>query len=409
MRSIAKFYTWFWIIYFPTCIGFNDMPGFSSIDEVITVILIGYTWMKKGDWWTNKKPWKEFSVFLCLLTFYVIYSLIWGRNIADAVWLDLVQQIRPYSVIYCTWILNPQFSKKQRRNMLISMLLTLGAWLFYHPTARQGEEFPVLGQLAITTAMAYYLFTEQTKRNLAFSLIIATVGLLCGKAKYFGEYVAFIGVILFLKERMRLGDPRLMMWGVVLVVAVLFFVWDKFALYFVEGMDNEGMARPMTFKTSFLIYRDYFPFGSGMGTFATNAAWKIYSPLYPEYGLDQVWGLNRGGGFICDTYFPSLCQFGVFGLFFFLWFWKRRISDMYHIIDFRYYKIAMMSFLCLFIENTADSSYLSGKGMGYFMLLGICLNANRTMAVRKQKLVQAKTMKRKVITHEENKGLVVET
>ena len=100
MRSIAKFYTWFWIIYFPTCIGFNDMPGFSSIDEVMTIILIGYTWMKKGDWWTNKKPWKELSVFLCLLTFYVIYSLIWGRNIADAVWLDLVQQIRPYSVIF---------------------------------------------------------------------------------------------------------------------------------------------------------------------------------------------------------------------------------------------------------------------------------------------------------------------
>ena len=400
MRDIAKFYTIFWIIYFPTCIGFNDLPGFSSVDELMTVILIGYTWMKRGNRWTNEKPWKEFGVFLCLLTFYVIYSLIWGRNIADAVWLDLVQQIRPYSVIFCTWILNPQFNKKQQRYMLTSMLLTLGAWLFYHPTVRQGEDFPVLGQLAITTAMTFYLFTERTKRNLFLTLMIATVGLLCGKAKYFGEYVAFIGVLFFLRERMRFGDSKLIMWGGVLAVAVLFFVWDKFSLYFVEGMENEGMARPMTFKTSLLIFRDYIPFGPGMGTFATNAAWKIYSPLYPEYGLDQVWGLTRGGGFICDTYFPSLCQFGLFGLFFFLWFWKRRITDIYRIANFRYYKMAMMAFLCLAIENAADSSYLSGKGMGYFMIMGICLNVTRQNYER-MRLIRKR--------HEKDKETIVET
>ena len=36
-----------------------------------------------------------------------------------------------------------------------------------------------------------------------------------------------------------------------------------------------------------------------------------------------------------------------------------------------------MAVLCLAIEQTADSSWLSGKGMGYCMLLGLCLNANR--------------------------------
>ena len=42
-----------------------------------------------------------------------------------------------------------------------------------------------------------------------------------------------------------------------------------------------------------------------------------------------------------------------------------------------YYRIALMVFFCLAIEQTADTSWLSGKGMGYCMLLGLCLNANR--------------------------------
>lgn len=45
----------------------------------------------------------------------------------------------------------------------------------------------------------------------------------------------------------------------------------------------------------------------------------------------------------------------------------------------RYYKVAMMSFFCLAMEQTADSSFLSGKGMGFCMLIALCLNANDNM------------------------------
>ena len=45
----------------------------------------------------------------------------------------------------------------------------------------------------------------------------------------------------------------------------------------------------------------------------------------------------------------------------------------------RYYRIAFVTFFCLAIEQTADSSWLSGKGMGYCMLIALCLNAPRYM------------------------------
>ena len=38
-----------------------------------------------------------------------------------------------------------------------------------------------------------------------------------------------------------------------------------------------------------------------------------------------------------------------------------------------------MAFFCLAIEQAADTSFLSGKGMGYCMLIALCLNANRNM------------------------------
>jgi len=84
------------------------------VDEVMTVILIGYTFMKRYDWETNREPWKEFYAFLGILTFYVVYSLIRQVNVPGAVWKEVVQQIRPYSIIYCTWILNPRFTHSQK-------------------------------------------------------------------------------------------------------------------------------------------------------------------------------------------------------------------------------------------------------------------------------------------------------
>lgn len=48
----------------------------------------------------------------------------------------------------------------------------------------------------------------------------------------------------------------------------------------------------------------------------------------------------------------------------------------------RYYRVAWITFFCLAIEQTADTSFLSGKGMGYCMLIGLCLNANRNMLMK---------------------------
>lgn len=410
MKGISRFFTLYWIIYFPTCIAYNDLPGFSSVDEIMMGILFVYTFMKYSNRSINRRPWREFMVCLSVIAFYTLYSLMFGVNVAGGVWLDLLQEIRPYSILFCTWILNPRFTKKQKKWMLGTMVLTLFSWIAYHPESIESAhaEFPVLGQLAICTGMAWYLLTEDTKRNRYIALALVLTGMFAPKFKFMGELVCFIAFVFFLKKKLNFQSPKTIAYCVLVVVVILAITWTRFDAYYVTGLDNEAMARPMSYKTSLQILWDYFPLGPGMGSFACNGAWEFYSPLYFEYNLTSIWGLSpEMGFFICDAYYPTLAQFGIVGVFFFCWFWKRRLVAFNQIVDMRYYRVAMLTFCCLAIEQTADSSWLSGKGMGYCMLIALCLNANRNMMEQKRREEMRKEMmeKRRMAANSENEQL----
>lgn len=377
------------------------------VDEIMTVILIGYTFTKINTRYVVKRPRKEYYQFLVILTFFTVYGLLFGANIQRAVLRDLVQWIRPFSVIYCTWILNPQFTRRQKMTMLYSMIITIVVWLFYHPTALNGveAEFPVLGQLAMCTGMSWFLFTESSKRNTYIATALVLSGMLAPKFKFMGEVVCFIYVIYFLQRRLNFRSTKTIMALALMMAVVLFVTWTKFDAYYISGMveETERIARPETYKVAFgKILWDYFPFGSGMGSFACAAAADFYSPLYYKYEMDDIWGLSPSNPmFLSDAFYPALAQLGVVGIFLFCAFWKRRLKEMNRIVDMRYYKVAWITFFCLAIEQVADSSFLSGKGMGYCMLLALCLNAD--FNIRRQRARMEAKMKRMEAEYERYK------
>lgn len=382
MKEIANFYTLFWILYFPLCIAYYDVGPTTMVDEIMTVILIGYTLLKMNERNVVKNPKKEYMFFVIVLSFFIIYSLSYGENISNAVWRDAVQWVRPFSVIYCTWILNPRFSKKQQNLMLLAMIATIISWIIYHPSVlNKNAEIVVLGQMAMCTGMAWYLFKDPTKRNAYIATIIVFSGLLAPKVKFIGEVVVFIYFIHLMTSKTNIRDKKTIGTILILITLVLFFTWDKFDAYYFSGMSSDDrLARPESYKTALKILFDYFPFGSGMGSFAVAAAADYYSPIYYKYGLSTIWGLSpEWPAYIADAFYPALANIGIAGIFFFCAFWRQRIRDFNSILDLRYYRIAWITFLCLAIEQTADTSFLSGKGMGYCMLIGLCLNANRNM------------------------------
>lgn len=391
MRGIAKFYTWFWIIYFPVCIAFAVTVNFDLSDEILTVLLLLYAIVKQRFLVKNKKRMMEINIYMALMIFYLLYSLMIRVTTPRGVFLDILQQVRPYAVFYLTWMMAPQFTPKQQKRIKWVMLLSFFGYLFafkFKPslvTPFGGEESAALGLIALCCAMVYYLFSKQTKRNRNIAIIIMLLGLLSGKSKYFGECICFIALIMFVKSKINFTSISTLLKVAALGVVVIFFTWTKFNAYYVEGFqeDAQAMARPATYETGMqIMFHDYVPFGSGLGSFGTAAAAKEYSPLYFKYHLNEIWGLDPTNPmFLADAFYPTLAEYGIVGLFFFLWFWKRRLWEANKIPNLIYYRMALMCILALALESTADSSYLSGKGMGYFMILALCLNSARKVNV----------------------------
>lgn len=391
MRSISNFYTWFWIIYFPVCIAFTFVVNFDWSDEILTVLLLGYAFMKQRFLVKDKGRKTEINIYIGLMVFYLAYSFFIKITTPRGILLDFMQQLRPYAVFYLTWMMAPDFSPKQKKRIKWIMLLSFFGYLIafkFKPslvTPYGSGESAALGQIALCCAMIYYLFSKQTKRNRNIAILIMLLGLISGKSKYFGECVVFIALVIFVKSKINFTSVPTLLKVAALGSAVIFFTWTKFNAYYVEGFqeDAEAMARPVTYETGMkIMFKDYIPFGSGLGSFGTAAAAKEYSPLYFKYNLDEIWGLGPSNPmFLADAFYPTLAEYGIVGLFFFLWFWKRRLWEANKIPNLIYYRMALMCILALALESTADSSYLSGKGMGYFMILALCLNSARKVNV----------------------------
>lgn len=397
MKGIAKFYTWFWIIYFPVCIAFTYVVNFDWSDEILTVLLLGYAFTKQRFLVKDKSRTTEINIYIVLMLFYLLYSLLIQVTTPRGVILDILQQLRPYAVFYLTWMMAPEFTPKQKKHIKWAMLWSFLGYLILFKirpsvvTPYGGAESAALGQIALCCAMIYYLFSKQTKKNRNIAILIMLLGLISGKSKYFGECVVFIALVIFVKSKINFTSVSTFLKVAALGCVVIFFTWTKFNAYYVEGFQEnaEAMARPATYETGMTImFRDYIPFGSGLGSFGTAAAAKEYSPLYYEYQLDGIWGLSpENPMFLADAFYPTLAEFGIVGLFFFLWFWKRRLWECNKIPNIVYYRMALMAILALALESTADSSYLSGKGMGYFMMLALCLNSGREHRNMKKKLI----------------------
>lgn len=395
MKSIAKFYTLFWIIYYPVCIAFSALADFDWSDEILTVALLLFAFNKQKYLVRDHKRNKEIVYYIVIMAFYTLYSFIINVTTTRGIILDLLQQLRPYAIFYLTWLMAPQFSLKQKRLIKFVMLGTFAVAVvayFVNPEfldpflaasksggTISGESAP-LGQIALGCGMTYYLFSKQSRKNRIIAILIMLVGLLSGKSKYIGECIAFIALVSFVNEKIKFNSIKTVGQVAILAAVILFFTWSKFNAYYVDGMMNraEELARPASYTTAVqMIFHDYVPFGSGFGTFSTAAAAKEYSPIYYKYGLDKLWGLTPDNPmFLADAFYPSLAEFGIVGIFFFIVFWRRRIKETNRVVDVVHYRMAFMCILALALESTADTSYLSGKGMGYFMILAICLNSD---------------------------------
>ena len=367
-----------------------DMLGFSYVDEICAVLLLGlygYRVFTTKTWEFNRAFLYVIGVFI----FYLVYSIIIHSNTKGAILLDFVVQIKPYIAFFCVFALRPVLSVNQKK--IIRQLIVLCSLYVFTVGALCMIESDVItytfshvSRLATASSILalLYLYCSDYRNvdKLVFCLILA-IGLFSTRSKHFGFLAMCTLLVVYFNRSatMRLNLKN----SFFLVVAIAFTIivaWKKIYFYFVTGGFGGGReaydlyARMALYYFSGQVFMDFIPFGSGFASYATYASAVSYSPLYVKYEMSAMHGLTKAApDFVADTYYPALAQFGFAGVLLFLYFWAYLAKKAIKSYSKGYCKeslLAIMIILFFLIECTSDSTITHNRGMFMMMLMGLC-------------------------------------
>lgn len=367
-----------------------DIIGFQWSDEICALILVFayvYVLFKDTQWTVNRVFLFVIGVFL----FYLIYSFRIHSNSAKAIVMDFIIQLKPYLAFFCVYQLKPLIDEKQKK--LLNSITLLAWFVLLVPvgligvvnqkalTAIMGHVTSFAGAVTITSLI--YLFTsEGTLKHKLIFIGLLSLGLISGRAKFYGFFIMASVIVLYFNhpDKIKFSAKNILLL-VGLAAIILFVAKDKIIFYFsISGdVETDYLARLALYVTSISIFQDYFPFGCGFGSFATYASGVYYSDIYPQYGIDNVWGLNKTyTSFVADTYYPSLAQFGVLGVVLYTLFWFYIIKKGFSLgliqPNLRYFAIIVAIVGFFFIENIADSTFTGNRGLMMMMMLGYIIS-----------------------------------
>ena len=366
-----------------------QMMWFKSSDELITLLLALLCMLDMlGN--RNHQRYKGLFLVVGIMLFYALYSLFFVHyNTSKAIMYDFFIQIKPFIAFYAAYSMGVRFDASQKLFlkrlcvvlsvvMLLLILSGLGEDFFFHVA--------YYGIISTLFFLIYYYCTyqNQTRKDKIIMLLILAVGLFSTRSKFYGFFVVALFILFWYKPGV-LARVKLKQWITIILVfcAVLWVAWGKINYYFISsglfsGVEevDDSFARAVLYVRSPQVLSDHFFLGSGLASYATFSSGEVgYSRLYPEYDIDEVWGLMEGDcPFVSDTFFPELVQFGIVGIILFVYFWiwiykkiKPRVA-IFQAIEL--YKIAVLIVVFLFIESVAGSVFLQGSGITVMILLG---------------------------------------
>ncbi|MDR2628023.1 MAG: O-antigen ligase domain-containing protein [Dysgonamonadaceae bacterium] len=367
--------------------------GFVYTDELCALALFGlffYVMTLTPNWAFNK----VFLFTLLTFTFYTVYSILIGSNSTVAILNDLAVQIKPYLAFFCVYHLKPHFNNARKKilkdtSLLLWILFLLPVGIisiFYDRIFLLLMEHPSYFGVAVTLFSLCYLYGSRfTMRDKIIFLVLLSIGIFSGRSKFYGFYaMAFFFVIFFSREKQFKLNFKNTLILICMITLMGVVAWEKISLYFLqaimaEGADKDLIARYALYYMMPEILSDYFPFGSGLASYATYYSGVYYSDIYAEYGLENIWGLSKSfPSFIADTYYPCLAQFGIVGVILFVLFWLYVIRKAYRAYrqsgDVKSFTIIFLLIGFLLIESTTGTTLIAQGGFVALMLLGATLS-----------------------------------
>ncbi|MDG5491106.1 hypothetical protein [Psychroserpens sp. SPM9] len=384
--------------------AFAEVLG--SLDELIAVfsILVIFFYIAKGK---LKFFRKEYYVILCLLVILLVglvsnISANHNGNITEgkAIFADFIIFFKAFLAYFGIRIVSHKFnatvvlnkiSKYSEYAFYILIFIAIIDIIFYiYPRSeRYGINTIVLffnhsSRYGFAFAFIFLALLPKyykTKKELLFAVLL--MGVFCLRVKYFGFLAISIFFMFYSKYLFRI--PKLYFTSTLGVLALL-LIWmfqDQIQFYFSFENLDEAWSRAVVLYYSFIIGNDFFPLGTGFGTYSSYYSGYYYSWVYDLYGINNVYGISRiYPNFIADQYWPMvLGQFGYIGLFsmimivynYFIFFLDKikanRNSETYY-----YLLAAILGLLMLLIDSTSDSIFTQQRGVVIFIFFALIVN-----------------------------------
>lgn len=368
---------------------------FQYTDEVFALILFGCAIIKIIK--NNKKikvSKRNIIIISCLLAILclgLLSNIIFGYQELKYVVADIIVFYKFYLVYFSFgFILKNRINEENGEKTiyfhikLITVILTILTLLNYifeiFPSGdeRYGIKANELffGHPTALAAMSVFLIAnafifgkeKQSKYYLVGVLVLLMISTLRMKAIAFA--IGAIVLIIYINK----FNKKLQLYKLLLVgILCLIISFNQIKFYFIE--DNQT-ARGALFRTSFEIANDYFPIGTGFGTFASNFSGENYSPLYEKYGINDIWGLSaENPAFISDSFWPMIIgQFGYIGAILYM----ICVILIYEDIQRKYnkekkgvYTAKILCLLYLVISSIAESAFVNPLAIPLAMILSI--------------------------------------
>lgn len=230
---------------------------------------------------------------------------------------------------------------------------------FSHPT-----ELAFFVVISMCIVLLYNNVFSINKSSFRFICCCVFLIILTGRSKAIAYIFIFV-VMLYLNKFIKKIKLKYL---IALSPIAIYIAMPRIISEFIHG------ARGELYRGAMNIANDFFPLGSGFGTFGSNISKVYYSPLYYYYGLYKVWGLSpEMSSYISDTYWAMILGEGgwigliIVGIILFLIF-----TPFFKVKANNKLKILSISLILYSITTSiAEPIYSSNKCAALFIVLAL--------------------------------------
>ena len=325
----------------------------------LTVFVVTGLW---GNVLYQYQPWKlvltdlftNLKFFLTLMSGYALAPLCMNRSASRLVSTHLRLICVLIFALFCVERITPVFGMTEVRYGLRTAQMIFG-----HATYLAGAMAFLIAALTV--------FYE--KKNLPFIAIALLMLMFTLRSKAIVSAMVYVLLFLFI----IVIKGKLKLWHIaVLGAAAVVIGWQQISFYFIEL--GGGSARSVMTMTSFEIMADYFPIGTGFGTYASHVAGTHYSPVYVQYGFEEVYELSSTTGmFFDDTFWPIIIgQTGFIGTLAYLALLSLIFSKVFYLKKVNNYWFVAGLFILIYtlISSTAEPAFNNAVSIPLAVILG---------------------------------------